>query len=135
MRSAWWGGVRGGGTLRSSPHPGSYRWRDIRRPSPPLRGGRGKDGGPVGGGERFSPSPTLGYDAQARAATNGWATMNEEAGIFARSDDQAADDIFHVEVSDTALEAAALAGTPGGAMSFPNAPTVSILVVCCSFDG
>jgi len=44
------------------------------------------------------------------------------------------DDIFRYDVSDAALEAAAVA-TPGGAMSFPNAPTVSILVICCSFDG
>src|SRR5205823_10115788 len=33
-------GHRGGGTCNSSPHPGSYRWRDTRRPSPPLSGGR-----------------------------------------------------------------------------------------------
>ena len=45
------------------------------------------------------------------------------------------DDIFRCDVSDTALEAAAMAAVPGAAMSFPNAPTVSILVVCCSFDG
>jgi len=44
-------------------------------------------------------------------------------------------DVLHFEVSDAALEAAAMVGMPGGAMSFPNAPTVSILVVCCSFDG
>ena len=48
---------------------------------------------------------------------------------------QTSADILHFDVSDAALEAAALAATPGGAMSFPNAPTVSILVVCCSFDG
>ena len=41
-RSAWWGGVRGGGTLTiRAPHPGSSRCRALRRPSPPLRGGRG----------------------------------------------------------------------------------------------
>jgi hypothetical protein len=62
--------------------------------------------------------------------------MNDGFGIFARSGAQAAaDDIFSCDVSDTTLEAAAMAGMPGGAMSFPNAPTVSILVVCCSFDG
>jgi hypothetical protein len=73
--------------------------------------------------------------------------MNDGVGIFARSGDQAAADIppvdlhvdlhanLHLDVSDTALEAAAMIGIPGGAMSFPNAPTVSILVVCCSFDG
>jgi hypothetical protein len=61
--------------------------------------------------------------------------MNDGAGVFAPSGGHAGDDILHVDVSDTALEAAAMAGLPGGAMSFPNAPTVSILVVCCSFDG
>ena len=61
--------------------------------------------------------------------------MNEGVGIFARSGNQAADDILHADVSDAALEAAAMAAMPGGAMSFPNAPTVSILVICCSFDG
>jgi hypothetical protein len=61
--------------------------------------------------------------------------MNDGVGIFARSGGQAAEDILYVDVSDTALEIAAMAGIPGGAMSFPNAPTVSILVVCCSFDG
>jgi hypothetical protein len=60
--------------------------------------------------------------------------MNDGVGIFAPGG-QAADEILHLDVSDTALEAAALSGMPGGAMSFPNAPTVSILVVCCSFDG
>ncbi len=43
--------------------------------------------------------------------------------------------ILHTDIPDAALEVAASAGIPGGAMSFPNAPTVSILVVCCSFDG
>ncbi|MGN6750682.1 MAG: hypothetical protein ACTHJS_19045 [Xanthobacteraceae bacterium] len=61
--------------------------------------------------------------------------MNDGVGVFAQSGDQAAADILHLDVSDSALEAAAMAGIPGGAMSFPNAPTVSILVVCCSFDG
>ncbi len=42
-------------------------------------------------------------------------------------------DVLAFEVSDAALEAAASA-MPGGAMSMPNAPTVSILVVCCSND-
>jgi hypothetical protein len=45
------------------------------------------------------------------------------------------DDILHCDVSDAALEAAARTATAGAALSFPNAPTVSILVVCCSFDG
>ncbi len=44
-------------------------------------------------------------------------------------------DILHADIPDAALEVAANAGVAGGAMSFPNAPTVSILVVCCSFDG
>jgi hypothetical protein len=61
---------------------------------------------------------------------NDGATACELSGYRA-----AADDILRFEVSDAALEAAAMASTPGGAMSFPNAPTVSILVVCCSFDG
>jgi hypothetical protein len=59
--------------------------------------------------------------------------MNEAA--TAAEEYQTAADILHGDVSDAALEAAAMAATPGGAMSFPNAPTVSILVVCCSFDG
>ena len=42
-------------------------------------------------------------------------------------------DMLSFEISDAALEAAASA-MPGAAMSFPNAPTVSILVVCCSND-
>ena len=45
------------------------------------------------------------------------------------------DDILGFEVSDAALEAAANTAIPGGALSFPNAPTVSILVHCCSIDG
>ena len=61
--------------------------------------------------------------------------MNKGVGIFAQSGGHAADDVFCLDISDAALEAAAMAGMPGGAMSFPNAPTVSILVVCCSFDG
>ena len=43
------------------------------------------------------------------------------------------DDIFGAELPDAALEAAARA-IPGAAMSFPNAPTVNILVICCNFD-
>jgi len=43
------------------------------------------------------------------------------------------EDVLVFDVSDAALEAAAMAA-PGGAMSFPNAPTVSVLVVCCSND-
>jgi hypothetical protein len=59
--------------------------------------------------------------------------MND--GVFAQSGGQAGDDdCLRCDVSDAALEAAA-STSPGGAMSFPNAPTVSILVICCSFDG
>jgi hypothetical protein len=62
--------------------------------------------------------------------------MNDGAEVFARGDSQAgADDIFHCDASDAALEAAANTAIAGGAMSFPNAPTVSIIVICCSFDG
>lgn len=40
--------------------------------------------------------------------------------------------ILACEVSDEALEAAAAETTDGSAaMSFPNAPTVSILIICC----
>ena len=58
------------------------------------------------------------------------------AGVTAAelSEVQTAADILHIDVSDAALEAAA-STSPGGALSFPNAPTVSILVICCSFDG
>ncbi len=41
--------------------------------------------------------------------------------------------VLTFEISDAALEAAA-DFLPGAAMSFPNAPTVSILVVCCGND-
>ncbi len=52
----------------------------------------------------------------------------------AKDDPQPNDaDILAFEISDAALEAAACT-MPGAAMSFPNAPTVSILVVCCSND-
>jgi hypothetical protein len=47
--------------------------------------------------------------------------------------EQSDETIFSLEVSDDALEAAANSTPTGalGAMSFPNAPTVSILVICC----
>jgi hypothetical protein len=48
-------------------------------------------------------------------------------------DEYACDDVLCFDISDSALERAA-AAIPGGAMSFPNAPTVSILIVCCSFN-
>ncbi|MGC1236180.1 MAG: hypothetical protein WA838_16130 [Xanthobacteraceae bacterium] len=62
--------------------------------------------------------------------------MDDTATAFTQSHLQTGDDdIFRCDVSDAALEAAAMASVPGGAMSFPNAPTVSILVVGCRFDG
>ncbi len=44
------------------------------------------------------------------------------------------DDIFVFDISDAALEAAASTTIAGAAMSFPNAPTVSVLIICCSPD-
>src|SRR5690348_5458142 len=38
-RSAWWGGVRGGGTFSFVPPPRLTLLCNVRRPSPPLRGG------------------------------------------------------------------------------------------------
>jgi hypothetical protein len=54
--------------------------------------------------------------------------MNDNTKILELSDE----DILIFETSDETLEAAA-ATTPvaAAAMSFPNAPTVSILVICC----
>jgi len=85
---------------------------------------------------QVSPPPPLGYDVWTRICTNKRiCDMNDGAVISQGIIGQAGeDDIFRYDVSDAALEAAAVA-TPGGAMSFPNAPTVSILVICCSFDG
>ena len=53
--------------------------------------------------------------------------MNDTAHDPASNDD----DLLRFDVSDAELEAAADA-TRGAAMSFPGAPTVSVLVVCCS---
>ena len=62
--------------------------------------------------------------------------MNDSATASAHGGGEASDDdIFHCDVTDAALEKAASVSIPGGALSFPNAPTVSILVICCSFDG
>jgi hypothetical protein len=47
---------------------------------------------------------------------------------------EAGEEVLAFEVSDAALEAAASV-VPGAALSFPNSPTVSILVVCCSDQG
>jgi hypothetical protein len=41
------------------------------------------------------------------------------------------DDGMLPDVSDEALEAAASTRGAAAAMSFPNAPTVSILIMCC----
>ena len=43
------------------------------------------------------------------------------------------EDILSADLPDAALEAASRAVT-GTAMSFPNAPTVNILVICCNFE-
>jgi hypothetical protein len=59
--------------------------------------------------------------------------MNAGATAAEPSECRTADDILFFDVSDAALERAA-ATNPGAAMSFPNAPTVSILVICCSFN-
>ncbi len=42
--------------------------------------------------------------------------------------------VFIFEVSDAALEAAASTTIAGAAISFPNAPTVSVLILCCGPD-
>ena len=60
--------------------------------------------------------------------------LNDSVALQSRPQG-ADDDILGFEVSDAALEAAANAAIPGGALSFPNAPTVSILIHCCSIDG
>jgi hypothetical protein len=56
--------------------------------------------------------------------------MNDTAKLFEPGDE----DIFSFDVADAALEAAAGVMTKGAAMSMPNAPTVSILIVCCGND-
>jgi hypothetical protein len=46
--------------------------------------------------------------------------------------DKSDEAVLACEVTDEALEAAASATRDGAAaMSFPNAPTVSILIICC----
>jgi hypothetical protein len=66
--------------------------------------------------------------------TTGSGKMNASAAGFEHSGREAShDDILCFDVPDSALERAA-AAIPGAAMSFPNAPTVSILVICCSFN-
>jgi hypothetical protein len=54
-------------------------------------------------------------------------SMNDDSEAFEHGDGT-----FQYEISDEALEAAANGRAAGAAMSFPNAPTVSILIMCCS---
>jgi hypothetical protein len=68
--------------------------------------------------------------AAMQAVTSEW--INDMNATITDSRQSEAD-ILSFDVSDAALEAAAMA-MPGAAMSFPQAPTVSILVVCCSND-
>jgi hypothetical protein len=60
--------------------------------------------------------------------------LNDSVAVQSRPQG-ADDDILGFEASDAALEAAANTAIPGAALSFPNAPTVSILIHCCSIDG
>jgi hypothetical protein len=53
--------------------------------------------------------------------------MNDYDGSFDHGDAA-----LQHEISDEALEAAASGKGAAAAMSFPNAPTVSILIMCCS---
>jgi hypothetical protein len=53
--------------------------------------------------------------------------MNEKTRALEQSDEA----ILSIEISDEALEAAASTSGAAAAMSFPNAPTVSIFVICC----
>jgi hypothetical protein len=55
--------------------------------------------------------------------------MSDKTKGFEQSDEA----VFPLDVSDEALEAAASSTPPaaGAVMSFPNAPTVSIFVICC----
>jgi len=63
-----------------------------------------------------------------------WCRPQRAGGAMNAIDHEASDEqILFNDVSDAALEAAADA-LPGAAMSFPNAPTVSILFACCSND-
>jgi hypothetical protein len=47
--------------------------------------------------------------------------------------DIADDDGLLVDISDEALEAIAEPGR-GPAVTIPNAPTISLLIACCSYD-
>jgi hypothetical protein len=66
---------------------------------------------------------------------NGVGRMQNDAALCKPNELFCDADIFSFDIPDAALEQAARAGLPGGAMSFPNAPTVSILIMCCSVDG
>jgi len=68
----------------------------------------------------------------AKSASQDWMEgyMNDDRDSRRACGDE---DILACDISDTALEIAAQA-MPGAALSFPNAPTVSVLVVCCSQD-
>jgi len=68
--------------------------------------------------------------ADTMAPTSKWMSdMNRTIEGFEQSDE----DLLVFEVSDEALEAAASPRT-GPVMSFPNAPTVNVLIVCCGND-
>lgn len=54
--------------------------------------------------------------------------MNDSVNAIEQSEEG----VLLFEVSDEALEAAASQTGAVAVMSFPNAPTVSILVMCCS---
>jgi hypothetical protein len=66
--------------------------------------------------------------APPRQALQGDNDMNDSVNAIEQSEDG----ILLLEVSDEALEAAASQTGAVAVMSFPNAPTVSILVMCCS---
>jgi hypothetical protein len=84
-------------------------------------------------------NPSNGYAALARHCyhdplpTRGGADKQMDHDMNDDTNDvtQADDDILAFEVSDETLEATADM-TTYPAVSFPNAPTVSILVACCS---
>ena len=54
--------------------------------------------------------------------------MNDNTNAIEQSEES----VLLLEVSDEALEAAGSQTGAVAVMSFPNAPTVSILVMCCS---
>jgi len=66
--------------------------------------------------------------APPRQALQGNNDMNDSVNAIEQSEEG----ILLLEVSDEALEAAASQTGAVAVMSFPNAPTVSILVMCCS---